>query len=240
MPKRQPVGRPKKKLAPAKALVTRRIRRLVDLAHDGNVREASVRSGVAYATLRDLYLGLTTNPSVGTLEALASAYAFSTAWLLDEKQGDEVPMAGWIGYLPPFPELEKREQWPRQYRYERAVVIPFTASPLVRVAELLDRYLSSLPPSPDRPIMGDATDDKEMTLRLTTFLFQPLIAAKEAGEPNALLEMVPYAPDPIPTRADEEAWVKRLKELGRFWEKMLPTLIDAAQRHERKEGAKVR
>jgi hypothetical protein len=236
MSKKRSVGRPKKNLMPAKAVVTRRIRRLVDLAHDGNVREASARSGVAYATLRDLYLGETTNPSVGTLDALGTAYGFTAAWFVDEGQGDEVPVGGWVGYLPPLPEWTRREEWPGQFRYAREVVIPFTASSLLRVAELLDRYLSSLPVSPARPIIGDATEDKEQTLRLTTFLFQPLMAASEAGEPNALATIS----HPLPTRADEEAWVMRLKDLGRFWETMLPSLIDAAEQHARKEGAKVR
>src|SRR5687768_13107494 len=63
-------GRPQKKLSPARALVTRRIRRLFDIAHDGNLREAAGATGIPYTTVRDLYHGRSTQPSIGTLQAL--------------------------------------------------------------------------------------------------------------------------------------------------------------------------
>ena len=62
------VGRPKKLLQP-KALLTQRVRRLIDLCHQGNVDEASKATGLPYATLLGLYHGRTANPKIRTLVA---------------------------------------------------------------------------------------------------------------------------------------------------------------------------
>jgi len=106
--------------------------------------------GPEYATLRDLYSGRRASPRLDTIRALAEHYLVSVEWFTDERQPDPIPMGGVVGLLDP-PGGRKGP--------DREVTIPLAAWEFWRVAEALDAYLESLPPTPDRPIVGDATDD---------------------------------------------------------------------------------
>jgi hypothetical protein len=210
MARRRP-GRPKKSKR-AVALVTRRVRRLIDLAHDGNIRQASKETGLPYPTLRDLYSGRRASPRLETIRALAKHYLVSVEWFTDERQPDPVPMGGVVGLLDP----PSGTRGP-----DREVTIPFAAWEFWKVAEALDTYLESLPATPDRPIIGDATDDAA-NKRLTTFLLQPLLAAEVFGEPGAILRE--WA-----GREETEAWVMKLRALGRLWDVAIPSMLVVAR-----------
>jgi len=219
-------GRPKKSQR-VRSFVTRRIRRLIDLAHDGNIQQATAEIGMPYATLRDLYSGRRTNPSLRTLVKLADHYHIPHGWLTDEKQPEEVPMSGYIGYVEP--RKEQRKETP-QGRFYRKVTFPFAAWEFLRVWEALADYLDKLPPSAQRPILGTETDDTETNRLLACFLLQPLLAAEAAGEPGAIVPVIAYVPDKMPSRADEEEWVRKLRMLGRMWEKTIPALLKQARK----------
>jgi hypothetical protein len=211
MVERRP-GRPKK-ARKGLALVTRRVRRLIDLAHDGNIRQASDETGLPYPTLRDLYSGRRANPRLATVKALAEHYNIYIQWFTDARQPDAVPIAGFVGRLgaPGGATGEDRE-----------VVIPYAAWEFMKVALALDAYLDTLPPSPDRPIIGAATD-YEATKRLTAFLLQPLLAAEALGEPDAIV-------GEWAKREEEERWVGKLRVLGRMWQVAMPALLATAQK----------
>ena len=211
MVQRRP-GRPKKSRK-ALALVTRRVRRLIDLAHDGNIRQASEETGLPYATLRDLYSGRRASPRLETVRALAAHYWVHMEWFTDERQPDAVPISGFVGRLDPPAGA---------HGADRDVVIPFAAWEFMKVARALDAYLESLPPSPDRPIVGAVTEDEALK-RLTAFLLQPLLAAEALGEPDAILRE--WA-----GREEEEIWVGKLRALGRLWEVAMPALLSTARK----------
>lgn len=210
MAQRRP-GRPKRSRK-AVGLVTRRVRRLIDLAHDGNIREASEETGLPYATLRDLYSGRRPSPRLETVRALAKHYLVSVEWFTDERQPDPIPMGGVVGLLDPAGGRKGPD---------REVTIPFAAWEFWKVAEALDTYLESLPATPDRPIIGDATDDAA-NKRLTAFLLQPLLAAEALGEPGAILRE--WA-----GREETEKWVVKLRALGRMWGVTLPAILQRAR-----------
>lgn len=213
---RQGPGRPKK-ARKAVALVTRRVRGLIDLAHDGNIRQASEETGIAYATLRDLYSGRRANPGLKTVKALAAHYQVHMQWFTDERQAEPVPISGYIGYLDPPPGMRGRRP------HLREVVIPFAAWEFLRVVQALDRYVESLPSSPKRLIVGETTGREGLKL-LTTFLLQPLLAAEAMGEPGAIVP-----DDDVVTRQQEENWVRKLRVLGRMWEVAIPGLLAKAR-----------
>lgn len=122
-------------------------------------------------------------------------------------------------YLPPPPGR------PGEPRFERMVDIPYAAWPLVGIYWDLGEYLESLPPTASRPILGDATDDREMHRRLVRFLFAPLLAAEAAGQ------------QVMPTGAwDNEKWLQTTKALGRLWEQAIPDLIAKARAWADKHG----
>ena len=213
------IGRPRAKLKRATHIVTRRVRRLIDMAHGGNVGEASRATGLPYPTIRDLYLGRSTNPSLRTLKALADTYKVYEQWFLDEGQAEEIPMGGWIAYLPALDgSIERRKL--------RKAVIPFAAWSMKSVAEQLDRVLQATPPSPKRPIVGDSRDDDEFNLKLSTFLFRPILDTERAIN----REIAPnYAVAPSFSREMGEQWISRLKLLGSYWESILNELIQAIE-----------
>lgn len=213
------IGRPRAKLKRATHIVTRRVRRLIDMAHGGNVGEASRATGLPYPTIRDLYLGRSTNPSHKTLNALADTYKVYEQWFLDEGQGEEIPMGGWIAYLPALDgSIERRKL--------RKTVIPFAAWSMKSAAEKLDRALQTIPPSPKRPIVGDSGDDDEFNLKLSTFLFQSILDTERAMgrqlAPN-------YAVGPTFSREMDEKWISRLKLLGLYWESIADELVESIQ-----------
>jgi len=215
-------GRPKK-ARKAHSFVTRRVRRLVDLAHDGNIRQAADECGLPYATLRDLYSGRRTNPGLKTLKKLAERYEIPMGWFTDERQSEEVPISGYVGYLEPRAEQRGPRPWLRD------ITIPFAAWEFVRVIKALDDYLESLPATPERPIVGDSAG-KEGLKRLTEFLLQPILAAEAIGEPDAVVPNTAFVPDRMPTKQDEENWVRKLRLLGNLWESLIPGVLDRARK----------
>ena len=215
------VGRPKQKPPQAKALLTRRVRRLIDLAYDGNLRTASMTTGLPYTTLRSLYTGRTVNPGIATLRVLAARHGIPDAWFLREDQPERLPMGGLVARLP------NARGKPRDRHYDRETRVPYAAWPLIEVYTLLGEYLDDLPPSPSRPILGDAADGDEVCRRLTEFLFAPLLAAETLGEPTAL---------PGEWIEDLEPKLKTLQALGRFWEQTLPVLLGKARAWAREHG----
>lgn len=222
MPRR--VGRPRKKLAKATAVITRRVRRLIDLAHEGNLNEASRVTGIPYPTLRDLYLGRTANPSVRTLEALRKPYEIFPQWFTDPAQQEEVPEAGLVGLLPLHPRTRSRGEAYRE------VSIPFAAWPMYDVFETLHRWLDQAPPAPERPIVGEAVE-KDFIQRLTSFLLAPLLAVeREFGSLNAIVPLMPFAPQSEPTPQEREDWVRTMRALGQMWQQIMREMLDRARR----------
>jgi hypothetical protein len=218
------VGRPRARLPRAKHLITHRIRWLVDNVHEGNLNEASRVTGIPYPTLRDLYVGRTTNPSLQTLETLRKPYTMSVEWFTNPKAPERPLLGGIVGYLPPLPGRPRREKWDR-----RDVVIPYTAWPMYEVFTLLFDWLDKQPSSPDRFIVGDA-DDREYTERLTTFLLRPYLEIeRETGDVNTILPAMPVVPQRIPTDEDEEAWVRKMRTLGLMWQQAIPELLAKAR-----------
>lgn len=205
------VGRPRAKLSKPSSEITVRVRRLLDLAHDGNVREASIASEIPYATLRDLYTGKGTNPSLRTLQALANAYGIYPGWFTDPSQPEDVPIGGYVVHVPAFPgdPLSNRR---------REIVIPYAAFPLPKIYLDFADALEALPATKYRPIVGDAHPDR-LGDRLAEFLLCPLLEEeKQLGE-RVILESQAWAavPDWLDPAA-RERYVRRLRLLGKFWE----------------------
>lgn len=231
------IGRPKKLRKP-KTLLTRRVRRLIDLAHDGNIQEASDATGLPYATLRDLYSGRTTNPRVNTLKRLANSYGFSEPWFLQEDLGEVVPFAARTCYLPADafwagPEDNKVLELAG---HVREVQIPFVAWPLAEVYAVLRDYLQSYLPSMNRPIVGDELNESfvDFDLRLSKFLLGPLVAAAGEAHEHRALEVIPLGPPR--TAEEQERMLKPLRALGRFWELAIPDLLGRAREYAHQPG----
>lgn len=218
------VGRPRARLPKARHLVTHRIRWLVDNVHEGNLNEASRVTGIPYPTLRDLYVGRTTNPSLQTLETLRKPYTMGVEWFTNPKAPEKAMPGGIVGYLPPLLGRARRGEWDR-----REVVIPYTAWPMYEVFTLLFDWLDKQESSPDRPIVG-AANDRDFTERLTTFLLGPYLALeRETGDVNTILPHMPVKPQRMPTDEDEEAWVRKMRTLGLMWQQAIPELLAKAR-----------
>jgi len=231
------IGRPKKLRKP-KTLLTRRVRRLINLAHDGNIQEASEVTGLPYATLRDLYSGRTTNPRVNTLKLLAHSYGFAEPWFLQEDLGEVVPFAARTCYLPADafwagPEDDKVLE---QSEFLREVQIPYVAWPLAEEYTVLRDYLLSFLPSIDRPIVSDVSNDSfaDFDLRLSKFLLGPLVAAARDAHERGALQVIPLGPPRTPE--EQERMLKPLRALGRFWELAIPDLLARAREYARQPG----
>ncbi len=128
-----------------------------------------------------------------------------------------VPPAGWVGFLPGESDADTRPA--------RRVTVPFAAWPLIRVLVQLEQRLRDLPPHPERPILGTATDPRECRRRLTAFIFQPLLAARRVGTvegdgrlPSLLGSLALRGPS-------RERWIDMLRDLGHFWERALGSLL---------------
>lgn len=206
-------GRPPKRLKPARELVTKRVRHLIDLAHDGNVHEASKVSGVPSATLRALYSGRNTNPELNTLEKLGRAYGFYAGWFTDPGAPETVPSGG-LGFTVRVPD--PRFGW----RPIREIQIPWASWPLPDVVDKLSDYLLSLPRGPSRPIIGELGTEPEqlteMMAKVALFLLAPLDAAER------LQGREPVGPGPF---IDDEGLVRRMRQLGLFWQDSLRPLL---------------
>jgi hypothetical protein len=197
-------GRPKAVLPTDVPVVTRRVRRLLDQVHAGNLAAASRATGIPYPTIRDLYSGRSSNPELTTLDQLRAPYGVSLNWFTDRAADDEVPLQGRTVLLPPHPKAQQAGT-----RALRTVLIPYAARTLLQVFAVLEEWLRQKPVDPDRPIVGEATGDT-FTFRLTTFVLQPLLAAEKLGE------IV------IPPSGVDAAWVTRLEALGAMWRAVLP------------------
>jgi hypothetical protein len=224
--RRRRVGKRKPKAEPPKAPLTRKVRRLIDLAYDGNIRLASQVTKLPYATLRDLYTGTTLNPGLATIKALAIRHGFPEVWFLKDDYDDEIPVGGWQVPLPPAPS---QLSGPRE---ERRILVPYASWPLIEVYGLLSRHLDNLPESESRPIIGTAKGS-EITRRIARFVFGPLLEAEKLGE------QVIFQPDPPEHLAqwlqtpETHSWLKTLQALGWFWERAIPKLLAQARENPR-------
>lgn len=187
--------------------ITARLRRLVDDVHDGNLLEASAHAGLPYAVLRDIHAGRSRRAGHGTVQRLADAYGLPVEWFGGTGETDDgtVPVAGWAGFLPEGGDGLAGCRF----------TIPTTAWPLIRVLVQLEIRLRDLPANPARPIIGAATDPREIRRRLSAFILQPLMAA---GALNAA---------ELRSGRQSERWAAMLADLGRFWERALVALLPA-------------
>jgi len=208
-------GRPKRPLSGEVPPITRRIRRLIDLVHGGNLAAAGRATGLPYPTIRDLYTGRTSNPELSTLDQLRAPYGISLNWFTDRAADDEVPLGGRTVLLPPDPRAPQGAA-----RALRQVLVPFAARELLAVFGAVEEWLKARLAEPDRPIVGETSGDA-FTFRLTTFLLQPLLAAEKAGQ-----DVIPAVPPTAaPAQAVDAAWVARLEALGGAWRALLPGVM---------------
>jgi transcriptional regulator with XRE-family HTH domain len=213
------IGRPRSKLAKPRAEVTVRVRKLLDLAHEGNVHEASLASGIPYATIRDLYTGRSTNPSLMTLQKLAKAYGTFAGWFTGATQSDEVYIGGYVTRFPGFVHGERPH-------LSREVMIPFAAYPLPRLYEQLADELEKLPTSPSRPIVGESVDPV-FGQKVAEFLLRPLLDEEAVSGRELILDAAPVASAGAWRDPEQRAqYVRRLRLLGRFWEADFPALLE--------------
>lgn len=207
-------GRPPKPLKPAKALVTKRVRHLIDLAHDGNVHEASKVSGVPSATLRALYTGRITNPELKTLEKLGDSYGFYAGWFTDPSVSESVPAGGYL-----FKVAEPMPQFGITVPGE--FVVPWASWPLPDVVNRYVDYLVALPPTTDRPIIGALVEKSEpMTMTnsmVAAFLLAPLFLVETMGQGDALRSVGEALHDD----SRREGMFQRMRKLGLFWQDAL-------------------
>jgi hypothetical protein len=213
LPRRQSPGRPRGPLPEARHLLTRRIRRLIDEAHLGNLREAASHTGLPYATLRDLYIGRTTSPGLRTLLVISEAYGTSLEWFTRD-EASAAPRLQIVGELPPDPEFGRG-------REGRRIRIPLAAWPLARCFLELEKRLGKLPPKNDRPILGAAVDQDEIRRRLTAFLLAPLLEGQSEGMIQVLGAEPPFRGTRNPSSEEEREWVELLRALGKFWERII-------------------
>ena len=213
LPRRHAPGRPRGPLPEARHLLTRRIRRLIDEAHLGNLREAAAHTGLPYATLRDLYHGRTTSPGLKTLVSISQAYGTSLEWFTDDDSSAS-PRLLIEGQLPPDPEYGRG-------REGRRIRIPLSAWSFARCYIELERKLTKLQPRNDRPIIGSAVDPDEVRRRLTAFLLGPILDAQREGMVRMLGAEPPFRGTRNASEEEERDWVELLRALGKFWEGIL-------------------
>jgi transcriptional regulator with XRE-family HTH domain len=188
----------------------------VDDVHDGNLLEASAHAGIPYSTLREIHSGRSSSPECATLQRIARAYGLPMDWFSAPDDGT-VPPAGWVGFLPGDSDTDTRPA--------RRVTVPYAAWPLIRVLVQLEQRLCDLPPHPERPILGAATDPRECRRRLTAFIFQPLLAARRVGTVEGDGRLLPL-PGSLALRGpSRERWIDMLRDLGHFWERALGSLL---------------
>ena len=206
-------GRPKGALAEPTHTLTARVRELIDLAHAGNLTNASRLTGLSYPTLRDLYVGANTTPGLGTLESLRAPYGLELPWLMGEGEGERIPVLGRYGLLPPAPADSQKS------RALREVLIPFEAWVMYCTFVDLEQELIKLGPGPQRPIVAEATGDA-FIFRLTSFLMQPLLSAEKLGVAGVI---IPSDGTPVDrSSVQHRRWIDRLDHLGLMWRSLLP------------------
>lgn len=219
MSHRRRVGRPRKRLPDASHPITERVRYLVETAHAGNLNEASRVTGLAYPTLRDLYVGETVHPGLSTLNALRAPYDLELEWFAG---GERVPMPLLPGVVGLVPAVGNPGDQGR-----REVLIPFRAWPMYQVFRNLGSHLRSQPRAKQRPIVGKAKGEK-FTLRLTSFLLAPLLAAEEMGVPGTIVTLDKFRSQEPKARPSQERWIRCLRSLGETWETALSELSQPA------------
>ena len=217
-------GRPRKPLAGPVHPLTVRVRQLIDLAHEGKVRDASRLAGIPYPTLNDLYIGRTVNPNLATLESLCAPYDIELSWLLAADQPEPAPRTGRGVLLPPHPTADVKR------RALREVQIPFVAWSMYEVFTSLEGRLIAMQATAERPIVAEAAGDA-LVFRLATFLFQPLLAAEKAGEIGVIPVVPPGEEVGLKTRS---RWIVTLRALGAVWQVALPDLLAGGRRSERR------
>ena len=206
-PKSRPVGRPKTAISSQVPSVTKRIRRLIDQVHGGNLAAAGRATGIPYPTIRDLYAGRTVNPGLATLDQLRAPYGVSLNWFTDREAENEVPLQGRTVLLPPHPRSQQAGT-----RTLRPVLIPYSARTLLALFAALEEWLRRKPAEAERPIVGEAAGEA-FTFRLTTFVLQPLLGAEKLGQ------------EVIPSGEPDAAWIGRLEALGAMWRSLLPEVF---------------
>lgn len=190
---------------------------MIEVAHDGNVHEASKASGIPYATIRDLYTGKSTNPNLKTLETLGRAYGVFAGWFTDDKQQEEVPLGGWVSYVS---GLGGDGDGARV----REITIPFSAWPLPAVYERLCAFLESMPPASDRPIIGETMNDKEISHLVTDYLLAPILNAEKITGNDMILHDARESLGEYSTE-DQEKWILRMRRLGILWQELLSEIL---------------
>ncbi len=208
-------GRPRGVLQEPSHTLTVRIRRLIDIAHEGKVRDASRLTGIPYPTVNDLYTGRSLNPNLATLEALRAPYDIDITWLISPAEPQETPRTGMMVFLPPDPNADLKRRALRQ------VQIPFVAWPMYEVFSSLAARLSTMKATADRPIVAEASGDA-LLFRLATFLFQPLLAAEKAGEKGVIPAWVQGS---VPEEKKKWRWTNTLEALGEMWLAAMPGLL---------------
>ncbi len=171
---------------------------------------------MAYATLRDLYTGRSTNPNVKTLEILGRKYGIYPGWFTDDTQPEEVPLGGWVSYVSGFGEKSDR-------RKPRTITIPSSSWPLPAIYERLCALLEAMPPQPSRPIIGDTTDDGEISRLVTEVLLSPILHAEEITGKEMILHRERQKEHH--DRQEQERWILQLRKLGKLWEEILSDTI---------------
>ncbi len=217
MPAPRRPGRPKAPLPAVHDLLTRQVRRLVDQAHLGNLREAAAHVALPYGTVRDLYLGPSRRPSAETLHALAEAYGLSLDWFLNEASS-EAPVLAIVATLPPDPEF-------RRGRLGRQFSIPLAAWPLARLVLRLERAFGQRPPLALRTLIGPVREPEAIRQQIVTFLIGPLVEAQRLGLAAVLGAEPPYPGTHRVTEEQRAAWITTLRQLGEFWESALGHLV---------------
>lgn len=167
--------------------------------------EAATASGVAYATLRDLYNGTTVNPGIKTLERLSKAYGIHPSWFTDDRQGEAVPNGGLIVKLR---QMAAGPEGPTN----RVILIPLAAYPLPWVLGEGMLILESLPAARGRPILGEAVGE-EANFRMSEVVLAPLLIAEAEG----LIPPLTEASDFHGSEVARDSHLVFMRHLGRFW-----------------------
>ncbi len=204
-------GRPTVGVAASTALVTERVRHLIDGAHGGNVHEASKVSGVPSATLRALYSGRNVNPELRTLEALAGPYGISPGWFSDAEA---------VGWAPPIGInvvvrvlMENGNMHNKHWLF-----IPWASWPLPDVYNRLLQQVVGRGKKDRHPLIADTkldpqspTDIYEVRAKVAEFLLAPFDKARL---------LVPELEQPSRVEVSP-AMVRRMRALGIFWQDTL-------------------
>lgn len=151
------------------------------------------------------------------MQAIARAYQLPLEWFTGEL-GSE-PRLEIAGALPPDPEFGRGRRG-REFR------IPLAAWPLARCFLRLEEVLLARSPSLERPILGAVNDPVEVRQLLTEFLLSPLLEAQLQGLIVVFGAEPPFPGAARPTTEQAEAWIAVLRELGRFWERTLSSLLN--------------